>query len=345
MIVTCENCSSRFVVDPQVLQPRGRRVRCARCKTIWFQAPPDAAALSGDADMRKSGDGVERKQVFQRSPQPQETPPQAFASTQAASQEAAPSAETADAPSAQEPPTEEQVSLEQATSNVSDGDNASDDDMDALYGDDPSGVAGGEADQDLEDLPWDKQRQTRKSQVPALYKARSPIYKVAGWAALAALILSAAGSVIFARDAIVEKVPAAKQFYAAVGLDVERKVITQNVAAYLNIETPPPQPAYWRDDQLIQEIKGTIVNITDAPVRVPTLEGILRDRDNNELYRWLFSADADILYPGQRAEFATEIIDLPQEAAEMELVFAEEGSDAPLAGAQSQKSSLIENSR
>lgn len=335
MIVTCENCTSRFVVDPQVLEPRGRRVRCARCKSVWFQAPPEASGSGGDADMR-AGKSEERRQVFQRSPNA------AAAQTQDvfAKKPSPPAADALDEQSG--------VSLDDTAENDDAiPDAAKDEDLAALYGSD--GTDGSSADAsssgDMEDLPWGKPRQKRKSQVPALYKERSPLLAVAGWAAVAALILSAVGAAIVARETIAAKVPATKPVYAAVGLDIKPKVISQNVAEYLSIQSPPPQPAYWRDDQLIQEITGTITNTADAPVRIPPLEGILRDRNNNELYRWLFSAQTDILYPGQRASFATEIIDLPQEAAEMELVFAEGRSMPPIAGSQTQGIATIENSR
>lgn len=47
MIVTCPNCSARFMVDASALGPTGRQVRCGRCKEAWFQGPaePDAIRL------------------------------------------------------------------------------------------------------------------------------------------------------------------------------------------------------------------------------------------------------------------------------------------------------------
>lgn len=39
MLITCPNCSSRFVADPQALMPSGRQVRCGQCATTWFQPP------------------------------------------------------------------------------------------------------------------------------------------------------------------------------------------------------------------------------------------------------------------------------------------------------------------
>ncbi|PCI48905.1 MAG: hypothetical protein COB49_05595 [Alphaproteobacteria bacterium] len=41
MILTCPECSARYIVDPKVLLPNGRVVRCAKCKHSWKEDAPD----------------------------------------------------------------------------------------------------------------------------------------------------------------------------------------------------------------------------------------------------------------------------------------------------------------
>ena len=41
MILTCPECSARYVVDPKALLPNGRVVRCAKCKHSWKETAPD----------------------------------------------------------------------------------------------------------------------------------------------------------------------------------------------------------------------------------------------------------------------------------------------------------------
>lgn len=43
MIATCPACSTRYVVDPAVLGPAGRSVRCAKCRHVWHMMPPEEA--------------------------------------------------------------------------------------------------------------------------------------------------------------------------------------------------------------------------------------------------------------------------------------------------------------
>jgi predicted Zn finger-like uncharacterized protein len=48
MLITCPNCSARYLVADTVIGPSGRRVRCASCKNVWHQT---AAAEDGKRDI------------------------------------------------------------------------------------------------------------------------------------------------------------------------------------------------------------------------------------------------------------------------------------------------------
>ncbi|MBP6951337.1 MAG: zinc-ribbon domain-containing protein [Alphaproteobacteria bacterium] len=39
MIVTCPNCSKRYMIDDNLLSKDGRQVRCIACHYVWHQAP------------------------------------------------------------------------------------------------------------------------------------------------------------------------------------------------------------------------------------------------------------------------------------------------------------------
>ncbi|NCC21459.1 MAG: hypothetical protein EOM26_03245 [Alphaproteobacteria bacterium] len=65
MILTCPNCSVRYLLDAQVLAPDGRLVRCSACQNVWHQEPDEdfeefdtPKAASGDDDFEFVPAGV-----------------------------------------------------------------------------------------------------------------------------------------------------------------------------------------------------------------------------------------------------------------------------------------------
>jgi predicted Zn finger-like uncharacterized protein len=47
MILACPSCTARFVVDPRAIGPRGRTVRCGKCKHEW-QAKASLITMPAD---------------------------------------------------------------------------------------------------------------------------------------------------------------------------------------------------------------------------------------------------------------------------------------------------------
>ena len=43
MIITCENCATRFTLDESLLKPEGSKVRCSQCRHIFTAMPPAPA--------------------------------------------------------------------------------------------------------------------------------------------------------------------------------------------------------------------------------------------------------------------------------------------------------------
>ena len=50
MILTCPSCATRYLVDPAVLPPGGRTVRCANCNHNWHENPPPDALRKVEFD-------------------------------------------------------------------------------------------------------------------------------------------------------------------------------------------------------------------------------------------------------------------------------------------------------
>ena len=41
MIITCEACSTQFVLDDALIKPEGSKVKCSKCQHIFTAFPPD----------------------------------------------------------------------------------------------------------------------------------------------------------------------------------------------------------------------------------------------------------------------------------------------------------------
>jgi predicted Zn finger-like uncharacterized protein len=55
MIISCQACSTRYLIEPAALGPKGRLVRCAKCGHSWQQKPPADMPLQIDADAPAPG--------------------------------------------------------------------------------------------------------------------------------------------------------------------------------------------------------------------------------------------------------------------------------------------------
>jgi len=56
MIITCEECSTRFSLDDSLIKPEGSKVRCSRCKHVFTTFPVIQDALEPDFDVPEDMD-------------------------------------------------------------------------------------------------------------------------------------------------------------------------------------------------------------------------------------------------------------------------------------------------
>lgn len=85
MILCCPACQTQFKVDPALLGPDGRKVRCAKCSHVW-RVGPDGAPL-GQFGMKPSKSPAQKKPAPDTAPQehaPTENPPGAASDMAAA---------------------------------------------------------------------------------------------------------------------------------------------------------------------------------------------------------------------------------------------------------------------
>lgn len=56
MILTCPNCTTRFLLSAQALAPDGRTVKCSNCEQEWFETPDEGELDGGSHDEGDSSD-------------------------------------------------------------------------------------------------------------------------------------------------------------------------------------------------------------------------------------------------------------------------------------------------
>lgn len=69
MILSCPNCSTRFLVDPAALGSAGRTVQCAACRHEWRQEPEKPAVHTFAARESDAGDAGNEKQDGAKDPE------------------------------------------------------------------------------------------------------------------------------------------------------------------------------------------------------------------------------------------------------------------------------------
>lgn len=90
MILCCPACRTQFKVDPALLGPDGRKVRCAKCSHVWRVGPDGNPSTAGQFGMKSS------KPAAQPAAAP-EKPAQQNAPAAAANEQAAPTDDRTDA--------------------------------------------------------------------------------------------------------------------------------------------------------------------------------------------------------------------------------------------------------
>ena len=221
MILSCPECSTRYVVDPVAIGPSGRTVRCTRCSHSWVEPP---LAVEDLVVAEAVSDPIPPPVDFSRGARPRGT--------------------------------------------------------------------------NLPALPGQK-----RSRAPAVL-----------WTILVLFLIGVVSAVVWQRDVVIERVPAAAEIFGWVGLGPEPP------GAGLALENVR-QKVSTRAGARILRIDGDIVNISGNPRDVPNMLGVLLDSAGKEIKRWEFQPPLPKLLHHERAPFSTELVNPPDAASEVRVTF------------------------
>jgi len=294
MIITCPECSTRFVLDPRILGAVGRAVRCSKCSHVWRQIPPDEGPPPPrPAEVKKTPPSPPPAPQPETAPEPQTSPPPAFD----AADDVADTGDAGEAESGDRSPAEKFTVPDLAMA-------PSDDQP-------PAGF--------------------RRRNLPALAGPRSRS-DFMGWMILAAIVTTLLTSIVYFRQGIVDAWPPAKRLYETLGLSLDGVLKGAELAEKAPVQ--PLKFADIATERVLEAgvvvlvLRGKVVNPTKQPMPVPTLKGTIVDADRKPLYDWKFQAKLQVVGAGKSVEFESRVSNPPAAIASIlvEFVTGQAGS-------------------
>ncbi|HLC08077.1 MAG TPA: zinc-ribbon domain-containing protein [Methyloceanibacter sp.] len=320
-LIICPTCGTRYEIAA-VIPPEGRKVRCSKCSHIWQALPmPPMPVTPVAAPPRREEppppmppEPPEAPDFASYAPEPQPEP--SFSS----SFEEVPAAPPQEEPGLYPPASNgrDTVSYEGYAQDAEfdeSGDLAPDQPREGVGGVPPETAAQPEADMFGE---WDSAAPAEAPAMPEAAPAPAPSAKSGrgarmGWLLLLLLVLGLLGFVLLAPKTVVAMLPGATRLYAALGMPINTKGLDFQGVTY-----------GWSQDgeETVLEIKGDIINLTDAAVKLPVVVIVLLDETGKELSQYTTVAREEPLGAGEAAPFLAEIASPPAEVRKLKVRFA-----------------------
>jgi predicted Zn finger-like uncharacterized protein len=324
-LIICPSCGTRYEIAA-VIPPEGRKVRCSKCSHIWQARPMPPMPVTPVAAPPKRQEPMAPPPM---PPAPPETPdftnyapePQPEPSFSSSFEEVPPESAHEEEKSFDPPASNgrDPVSYEsyaQQDAELDGGDFAPDE---------PSEVGEGvaPAPAPIEDAgifgEWEA---AAPAEAPAPEAAPAPVPAPAvksgrapkmGWLLLLLFTLGVLGFVLMAPTTVVSMLPGATRLYSALGMPINTKGLAFQGVTY-----------GWSQDgeETVLEIKGDILNLTDAAMKLPIVVVVLLDENGKELAQYTTVAREEPLGAGEAAPFLAEIASPPAEVRKLKVRFA-----------------------
>ncbi len=299
MILTCEQCETRFMLSDSALGRRGRKVRCSRCQHEWFQEPEEGAI---DEDESVIEDDFEID---------------------------------LDEPIATESDSDDALSEDEV---MSDDDFFSADEEYDEELDEPEEAEGAEKDEgeDLEEIPQSEEDAEEIPEIPEsvrpLPDEKDPLSpgtitpqtqvvdasgkgRLVGFGAAGVVFLMIFAFLLALKGPLTGAIPEMAGLYALVGMQtkVEGEDLILDRVKVLAIN----------DGQggMTVKLTGDIVNLKDETVKLPVMQASLRKKGGEGLSSWPVALAHETIGPHEEMSFETKGQEIPEGAEELNVRF------------------------
>ena len=336
MLIVCPHCATSYQVEAPALGRAGRTVRCARCKTQWFAAPPDpatvAAAAYADEVIAEAAHQPAESVMPPSNPIAADTLPDAPPFSAAQEEDLARIRAALEGIALTEPMANDELANDElANSERADGERA---DGERTSGKPPSVIG---ADTALTDEsativveapplvpPVEPEPRiagsddeddnighftTRQAQQRAARRRRERSMQIP--AVIAALTMMV-GAVVLWRNDLVRHVPQTASLFSAIGLPV-------NIRGLVFDQVTVSREA--SDNISVLVIEGRIVSISSKPVEVPRLRFAIRNTAGTEIYSWTAQPERSTLNPGETMPFRSRLASPPADGNDVVVRF------------------------
>jgi hypothetical protein len=130
---------------------------------------------------------------------------------------------------------------------------------------------------------------------------------------LALIVAGIIGTLTLAPSPVMSVLPGAARLYALFGMPVGARGLAFQDVRY-----------GWSNEggQNVLEVQGDVVNLTSAPLAVPTVVIALTDEKGEEISEWTTEVGAEELQAGQHAPFLRQIPSPPSNVRSVRVRFA-----------------------
>ncbi|KEO89205.1 hypothetical protein EH31_14330 [Erythrobacter longus] len=310
MIISCPACGTRYAVPDKAIGQEGRTVRCAKCKHSWFQDPEPLELAQEVAPSPAAPSAPVPTPTPEPAPKPSPEPTARNEST-------SPKAPTSQVPASEIPgpsvdhwrsdvqdPPEYEAAKEESLASSSDPLADADDD-DPYYDDADRAFDSDEGEGEYED---DYEDGASSFDYRPPFTRRRNSLKM--WTIAAAVFAAVATGTVIAANyyGLPDWVPIQRPEFGIGKTDLE-----------LDFPATQQRKEVLESGEEIFQVRGSISNVGQETVGVPSLLIVFRDAREKNVYSWVVVPSRRELAPGESLNVTEAITDIPPTAQAAEI--------------------------